>query len=382
MSARSIKWRSTERRSTESGSAVAGRCLRCAAASVGGLLGGCELRLGRPDFLWLLWLVPLVIAFYAYAAATRRRALERLIAPGLANSLVVGCRDGMLRTKAILVVFAVLLLTLSLSEPKLGFSWEEVHRRGTDLVIALDVSDSMLAEDTVSGEVTSRLVRAKREIIDLFAMLEGDRVGIVAFSGAAFLECPLTVDYAAASQFVDMLDSESISAKGTALGDAIRTSVKAFNSANGDNRAVILITDGEDTVGDALEAAEEATKQGVHVFAIGIGRDEGAPIPQASGGFRRDSRGELVLSRLDEPTLKKIAVITGGNYARSVTGDMDLEAIYKQGILRKVEAQDITAKHKKRWHERHQWLVAVALLALAVEALLPEGRWRFKWRHS
>ncbi|MCB1034866.1 MAG: VWA domain-containing protein, partial [Acidobacteria bacterium] len=170
-------------------------------------------------------------------------------------------------------------MVLALAEPKYGFTWEEVKREGVDIVVALDVSDSMLVEDAESGGKLSRLERAKREITDLLRLMEGDRIGLVAFAGTAFVECPLTLDYGAAEIFLGAIDTDLIPVKGTALGDAIRTSLAAFEGAAQPSRAIVLITDGEDHGGDAVKAAAEARPAGVRIFAIGIVRDEGAPIP-------------------------------------------------------------------------------------------------------
>ena len=212
-------------------------------------------------------------------------------------------------------------------------------------------------------------------------MLDGDRIGLVAFAGTAFIECPLTLDYSAAEVFLDAIDTDLIPVKGTALGRAIRESLKAFEGANNESRAVILITDGEDHDGEALKMAEKAKLEGVRIFPIGIGRDEGSPIPKAGGGFRRDRQGELILSQLDEKTLQKIALTTGGRYVRSVTGDVDLEKIYLQGIKTSLENQELGSKRRQRWKDRFQWLLAISLFALALEPLIGERR-RLKRRRA
>ncbi|MGB5514802.1 MAG: VWA domain-containing protein, partial [Thermoanaerobaculia bacterium] len=253
---------------------------------------------------------------------------------------------------------------------------EEVTREGVDIVVALDVSDSMLVEDAESAGRLSRLERAKREIADLLDLLQGDRIGLVAFAGTAFLECPLTLDYGAAAIFLDTLDTDLIPVKGTDLAEAIRVSLRAFEGAGSTSQAVVLITDGEDHSGQALRAAQEAKVAGVRVFTIGIGRDEGAPIPAPGGGFRKNRRGEIVLSRLDETTLQKIALETGGRYVRSVTGDVDLEQIYSQGIKAVLEDQELGSKRRQRWEERYQWLVAIALFCLTLEPLIAPRRRR------
>ncbi|MCY3927890.1 MAG: VWA domain-containing protein [Acidobacteria bacterium] len=340
------------------------------------LLVGCEVRSGRPDALWLLWLGPGLLLFYIYAFRTRSRLLGRFASPEMLPALVAGVSRPRRRLKAVLVLVAVLALVASLSQPRWGFVWEEVHREGVDIVVALDVSDSMLVRDAEAGGELSRLERAKREIADLLGRLEGDRIALVAFAGAAFLELPLTLDYSAAALFLEAMDPDLIPTKGTAIGEALRVSLEAFERVasvgSRQSRAVILITDGEDHLGEAQEVAETAAAAGVRVFAIGIGRDEGAPIPREGGGFRTDRRGEIILSRLDEAALQRIALTTGGRYVRSVTGDVDLEQIYAQGIKAQLEDQELGSSRRQRWQERFQWLLVIALAALMLEPLISD----------
>ena len=335
-------------------------------------LSGCaDVRIGSPESLWLLWLVPGTFVFLVYAFRKRSLLLHRFAAPEMVSRLTAGLSRSRAVFKAALILIALSAAIVALTEVKYGFTWEEVKREGVDIVVALDVSDSMLVEDAESGGNLSRLERAKREIADLLALLEGDRIGLVAFAGTAFLECPLTLDYGAAEIFLDAIDTDLIPIKGTDLATAIRESVRAFNGGSHSSQAIILITDGEDHSGQALEAAQEAKTAGIRIFTIGIGRDEGAPIPSQGGGFRRDRRGEIVLSRLDEPTLQKIALDTGGRYVRSVTGDVDLEQIYAQGVKASLEDQELGSKRRQRWEERFQWFVAVALVLLMIEPLIP-----------
>lgn len=336
------------------------------------VLGGCDLRFGEPRWLWLAWLTPLLGAFFAWSIARRRRLTERLVGAALAPSLAVGASTGRAWLKAGLVLASVLAMTLAVAEPRYGFTWEEVERRGADLVIALDVSDSMLATDGAGPEALTRLERAKRKIDDLVGMLDGDRVALVAFAGAAFVECPLTLDYAAMSAFVSDMETDVVSAKGTSLAEAIRVSLRAFAGGSAESRAILLISDGEDTTGEARAAAEDAAEKGVRIYAVGIGSPEGVPIPGPDGSFRREPNGELVLSRLNERALQDVATVTNGAYVRSVTGDVDLEAIYRRGIQAALAERDLGSRRKQRWHERYQWLVALALLTLSLEALLPD----------
>lgn len=336
-----------------------------------------DIKVGSPESLWLLWLIPALLAFYIYAFRTKTRLLQRFASPEMLSRLTAGVSRPRQYFKAALVLFGIFAAVLSLAELKYGFTWEEVTREGVDIVVALDVSDSMLVEDAESGGKLPRLERAKREIADLLLLMEGDRIGLVAFAGAAFIECPLTLDYGAAAIFLDTIDTDLIPVKGTALGEAIQTGVKAFEGSSHKSKAMILITDGEDHTGAALRAAEEATVAGIRIFTIGIGRDEGSPIPAPGGGFRRDRRGEIILSKLDETTLQKIALNTGGRYVRSVTGDVDLEQIYSQGIKATLEDEELGSKRRQRWEERYQWILALAILALMLEPLISE---RFRRR--
>lgn len=343
------------------------------------------MRIGRPELLWLLWLVPAAAAFYLYSFRRKRRLLARFASPELLPRLTGGASRPRQVAKALLVLVGFAAALLSLAGIEYGFAWEEVQRRGVDLVVALDVSDSMRVEDAETGGKLPRLTRARREIVDLLRLMEGDRVGLVAFAGTAFVECPLTLDYGAAEIFLGALDTDLIPVQGTALAEAIRTSLGAFEGLGasegggekaapsaGSSRAILLITDGEDHEGDVMAAAAEAKAAGVKIFAIGIGRDEGAPIPAPDGGFRRDARGEMILSRLDEPTLQKVALATGGRYVRSVTGDIDLEQIYAQGIKATLEDRELGSRRRQRWHDRFQWALALALAALMLEPLVPE----------
>ncbi len=341
------------------------------------LVLGCEVRTGRPDALWLLWLGPGLLLFHVYAFRARARLLGRLASREMLPFLVAGVSRPRRRLKACLVLVALVALVASLAQPRWGFVWEEVRREGVDIVVALDVSDSMLVHDAEAGGELSRLERARREIADLLRRLEGDRIALVAFAGEAFLELPLTLDYSAAALFLEAMEPDLIPTKGTAIGEALRVSLDAFDRVasvgSRQSRAVILMTDGEDHLGDAQQVAEVAAAAGVRVFAIGIGRDEGAPIPREGGGFRTDRRGEIILSRLDEAALQRIALTTGGRYVRSVTGDVDLEQIYAQGIKARLEDQELGSSRRQRWQERFQWLLVVALAALMLEPLISDG---------
>jgi len=207
-------------------------------------------------------------------------------------------------------------------------------------------------------------------------MLEGDRIGLVTFAGTSFVQCPLTLDYGACKMFLDHIDTDLIPVPGTAIAGVIRTSLKSFIKGERKSKALILITDGEDHEGEPVDAAREAKKEGIKIFPIGVGREGGAPIPlkSGSGGFKKDRRGDMIITHLDEVTLQKIALETGGSYVRSVTGDMDLDKIYLEGIRQHVEQKQLKSTRKRRWEERFQWFVFFALLFISIEFLVSERK--------
>jgi len=330
------------------------------------------MRFGQPEYFHLLWLCVGLILFLVWTERNRSRLTAAFcddrVLPKLLDRQALKKR----KIRNILAVLAVTCLILALTQPRWGFKWEELRQEGVDIVVVLDVSRSMLAEDIKPN----RLERAKRKVKDLIGMLAGDRIGLVVFAGTSYLQTPLTLDYAAAEMFLGIIDTDLIPVPGTVLGQAIRTAVKAFPDKRKTAKAIILITDGEDHEGHALEAAKLAGKKGIKIFAIGIGRELGAPIPQTGqkSGFEKDERGEVVLSKLDETGLQKIALETGGIYVRSVTGDMDLSKIYLENISRKIGKKEIKTARRKIWQERFQWFVLIALICLAGEFLINERK--------
>jgi Ca-activated chloride channel family protein len=331
------------------------------------------MQFGNLNILVFLWLIPGLGLFYFFSFRRKDLLLRTFCADGsLLQRLLHGVSRGRQVAKAVLIVAAIGLALVALARPRWGFRWEEVKRKGVEIVVALDVSQSMMARDVDPN----RLERAKREVTDLVRMLQGDKVGLVAFAGSSFIECPLTLDYGAFSLFLDALSPDLIPVPGTALAGALRTSLSAFDKSANTSRAVIMITDGEDHEGDAVKAAEEAKEQGVKIFTIGIGSREGAPVPlqDGSGGFKKDSHGGLVLSKLDEGILEQIALTTGGKFVHSVTGDMDLKTIYLQGIRKEMEGREFASTRIKKWKERFQWPLFAAVLCLIAEAMLRETR--------
>lgn len=310
----------------------------------------------------LLWL-------YRRADARRRADLARFAAESLIGHLTRSLSPGRRALKRALVALSVACAAISLARPQWGFVWEETHRKGLDLMLAVDVSKSMLAQDVRPD----RLARAKMAVEDLLQKLEGDRVGLVAFAGSAFLQCPLTLDYNAFRQSLEALDVSVIPRGGTDIAAAIRETVTALEGKDEGERILILLTDGEDLEGRALEAARQAGAGGLKVFTVGVGSSSGelVPVPDGKGGtaFARDRDGQFVKSRLDESMLSQIAEATGGRYEPLGIGSLGLETIYEKGLA-PFARRDLASRMHKVPIERFQWPLALSLLCLVTEPLI------------
>lgn len=325
----------------------------------------------RIEMLFFIWAVPVLFLVIVYGMRRRRMIMRRFASPHGLRIIAPDTVGGRRWVKGSLLMGTVLFTAVALAGPKYGYRWQEIRQQGVDIIIALDCSRSMTAADIQP----TRLERAKREVFDLLAMLKGDRVGLVAFAGTAFLQCPLTLDYEAFNLFLNTLSPEYLPVGGTDITGALATALNSFDPKGTSDKAVILITDGENTGnGDPLKAAETLKEKDIKLFCIGVGGSDGVPIPEPAGGFKKDRSGQIVLSRLDENTLKKMAVVTGGTYVRSVAGDMDLDAIYTDEILRTMQAETVSSGRKQVWEDRFQWPLALALLCLVAELLLPVTR--------
>ncbi|MGA6926845.1 MAG: VWA domain-containing protein [Desulfosarcina sp.] len=325
----------------------------------------------RTEMLFLIWIVPLLILIVVHGMRRRREILRRFSSDHGLAIITPERVDGRRWIKGTLLAGATFFVLVALAGPRYGYRWQEIRQRGVDIIIALDCSRSMLVADIQP----SRLERAKREVFDLLSMLQGDRVGLVAFAGTAFLQCPLTVDYSAFNLFLEVLSPDYLPVGGTDISHALNAAREGFDPDSASDKAVILITDGENTgSGDPIEAAESLKEKSIKLFCVGVGGTDGVPIPEAASGFKKDTAGQIVLSRLDESTLKRMAVVTGGTYVRSVAGDMDLEAIYTQEIRRTMEADALTAGRKQVWQDRFQWPLVLALICMAAELMLPLTR--------
>jgi Ca-activated chloride channel family protein len=338
-----------------------------------------------PTSLAALALVPGLIAFFLWAGRRRREALAAFVAAALLPAVAPDVDPRRRLLRAVMLTAAVLLLVVALAGPRWGFRWEEVRREGIDLIVAVDTSRSMLATDVKPD----RLARAKLAVQDLLTQLHGDRIGLVAFAGTAFLQCPLTLDYGAFAQSLQAVEVGLIPKGGTALTAAIDTSLGAFEGRQGKHQALLLITDGEDHEGKVKEAAARAAERGVKIYTVGIGTSEGELIPDESGRFLKDRKGQVVKSRLDETGLQEIAVETGGVYLHGTGTSLGLAELYRD-YIDPMEKRELGSQLERRFEHRFQVPLAVALALLLLEPLvgerrLPAGaarRWWAPWRRG
>ncbi|MDZ8119247.1 VWA domain-containing protein [Pontiella agarivorans] len=326
----------------------------------------------NPDIL--LGLIALLPLLLITGLMLRRRIhlLKKMADDGLWPTMIPLLSPGRQRTKNFLRVLAFAFLIAALARPQWGFKWEEVKQHGLSIIVALDTSKSMLAQDIKPN----RLQQAKWGVRDLVKELSGDRIGIVAFSGDAFLQCPATIDYAAFLMMLDDIYAGIVPIGGTDLFQALETSVESFKKSEEtqSDKVIILISDGESTTGDPLALLPRLKEEGIHVFAIGVGTKEGDLI-QTSEGFVKDSKGNVVKSSLDEKLLERLAFETGGFYVRSAPGDFGLERVYQQGIAQ-LQREDRETRMSKIWTERFQWFAGAALLILILESLIRPIKWR------
>jgi Ca-activated chloride channel family protein len=323
--------------------------------------------------LWmlnLLWLLPLAAVALIVQSRKKKRAMQGFADPHLLNRLTALEHRGRRFIKALLLLLSLGLMLFALAGPRWGSHYEEVSQKGVDIMLLIDVSPSMLVEDIAPN----RLERARREILDFIKIVQGDRVGLIAFAGAAFIQCPLTLDYAALEMFLSALQPDLIPVPGTDLGAAIDMGIAAFDDESATDKVILLITDGEDNENQGLKAARQAAAKGVKIFVFGIGDVGGGPIPEldGSGGFKKDRQGKLILSKLEEEGLQDIASLTGGTYVRSVAGDLDLDVLYFDGIKSHTQAQELKSGKIKVYEERFPLFVLAAFILLLIEGFIDE----------
>ena len=328
---------------------------------------------GAPEWLWGLLLVPLLIALFMRAEHRGLKRLQQFVSARLLPQLA-----GTVNRRRRIIRFGLMLLGLalaivSLAQPRWGYTFEDVKRKGLDLLVAVDTSRSMLSNDVQPN----RLERVKLAIQDLIDELQGDRVGLIAFAGRAFLQAPLTIDYDAVVEAVSDLDTKTIPEGGTNISSAITLATQSFGKSAMGNRTLIIFTDGEELSGDAVKTAKAAADAGVRIFTIGVGTPQGSLIPvtgdNGETSFVKDSAGQVVKSKLDDKRLREVAEATGGFYLHLENGPRTMQQVQSEGLA-KMQAAEMDVRLSRRPIERYEWPLGAALIALALSILIPERK--------
>ncbi len=329
-----------------------------------------------PRMFWfLLILATPLAAFFWWAWRKRQQLVTQFISERLLNQLKVGVSPNRQKARMVIFVAAIIFLIVALARPQWGTTHEEARQHGLDIMVAIDTSNSMLAEDVPPN----RLARAKLAALDLMHRAKTDRLGLVAFAGDAFLQCPLTLDDAAFSQSVDSLDTKTISQGGTAIAQAIDEARKAFKDESDNHKVLVLFTDGEDHDGEAVEAAEKAAKDGMIIFTIGLGTTEGELLrvrdDRGRMDYIRDEQGNPVKSHLNEELLQQIARTTRQGFYLPLRGTKTMDNLYDQGIA-PLPKSEKTSRTFQSYHEQYHWFLGIAIALLLLETFLPERKRR------
>ncbi|HYY14497.1 MAG TPA: VWA domain-containing protein [Chthoniobacterales bacterium] len=336
---------------------------------------------GAPEWFWALLAIPGLAALYLRAEHRAAERLREFVSPRLLPQLAATIDRRRRAVRFGLHLFGLALAIVSLAQPRWGYTFQDVKRKGLDLLLAVDTSRSMLSNDVAPN----RLERVKLATQDLISQLQGDRVGLIAFAGRAFLQAPLTIDYEAAVESINDLDTKTIPEGGTNISEAISLATQTFGKSAMGNRALIIFTDGEELSGDAVKATRSAAEAGVHIFTIGVGTSQGSLIPIGAEGdgtaFVKDASGQVVKSKLDEKRLQEIAQIGGGVYLHLENGQRTTQQLYTEG-LSKLTAAEMDVRLSRQPIERYEWPLTLALLALTLSILIPERKRERAARYS
>ncbi len=331
------------------------------------------LRFEHPEYLYWLLVIPVLVIIYILFRLGQKRRFERFAQIGMREQLVPSYSTRRANFKFVIFLFVIACSILALANLQSGSKMEEVKREGIDLYIAVDVSNSMNAEDIVP----SRLERSKQAINKLISEMKGDRIGVIVFADKAFVQLPITTDYSAAKMFLSTVNTSLVASQGTAIAEAINLAVKSFSDEE-HSKAIVIISDGEDHENDAaVKAAQEAAKQGIRIYTIGMGLPDGAPIPQYNQyghqtGYRKDKNGNTIITKLNEAMLQQIAAAGNGIYVRASNSNVGLEKIYDD--IEKLDKSEIEAKVFTDYEDQFQWFVGAAIVLLLIEMLISSGK--------
>lgn len=322
-----------------------------------------------PHYLLLLLLIPFFFLGIGLWLWGRRRRLRRFGDEALVNELMPSWSRGKLWVRTVLLSLAFFFFVIGLSRPQIGAKLKEHKIKGAEIMIVLDVSNSMLAQDYSPD----RLERAKLAISRITDKLKDDRIGLIVFAGTSFVQLPITSDYVSAKMFLNSISTESIPIQGTAIGDAISTAVRGFSAQSEHSRAIIVITDGENHEDDAVAAAKQAAEAGIKVYTIGVGSADGQPIPM-NGELLKDKDGNIVVTRLDEETLRKVASAGGGAYVHAGNDEFGLTPIISD--IRKMEDEEYNSVVFEEYNEQFMYFLGIALVFFVLEMLVGDRRAR------
>lgn len=320
-------------------------------------------------YLLLILLIPVFFILQAAVSAVRKRRIRKFGDEALVRQLMPSYSSSKAWVKTVLLSIGFFFFVIGLARPQIGAKLKEHSTKGAEVMIALDVSNSMLAQDYSPD----RLERAKLAISRLVDKLQDDRIGLVLFAGTSFVQLPITTDYVSAKMFLSGISTESVPVQGTAIGDAISTAIRSFSAQSEKSRAVIVITDGENHEDDPVSAAKDAAEMGIRVYTIGVGSAQGQPIP-TPGGLLKDSNGDIVVTKLDEATLQAIAQAGGGLYVHAGNDEFGLNPIIDE--IRKLEDEELSSVMFEEYDEQYMYFFGLALLFFVLEMLV--GRRRSK----
>lgn len=329
-------------------------------------------QLENSYYLYALGLIPIFIVIYWLLNRWRRKALAAFGSLAVIQQLFPDVSTTKRTWKFILYLLAFAFVVVGIVNPQVGTKLEEVKRKGADLMICLDVSNSMNAEDLQPN----RLEKAKQAISKLINKLEGDRLGVIVFGGEAYVQLPITTDYSAAKLFLESINTDMIPTQGTAIGNAIDLALESFGKDEGKNKAIVVITDGENHEDDAIKAAEAAAEKGIVVHTIGMGSADGAPIPvyrnNVREGYRKDNEGNTVVTKLNEQVLQEVSAAGNGIYVRASNADAGLNNVLS--AIDKLEKKQFESKMYSDYEDRFQWFIAAALVLLLIELFMSERK--------
>ena len=325
------------------------------------------INFAQSQYLLLLLLIPFFFILHALVIRLRKRRLRRFGDETLVKQLMPSYTVSKAGVRLVLFSLAFFFFVIGLSRPQIGAKLKEHETKGAEIMIVLDVSNSMLAEDYSPN----RLDRAKLAISRLVDKLRDDRIGLIVFAGNSFVQLPITTDYVSAKMFLSSISTESVPVQGTAIGDAINTAMRSFSAQSEKSRAVIVITDGENHEDDPVTAAKQAAEMGARVFAIGVGSPEGKPIPM-NGELLKDKDGEIVVTRLDEKVLQDVAAAGNGVYVRAGNNEFGLNPIIED--IRKMDDERYNSIVFEEYDEQFMYFLAIALFFFVVEMLVGDRR--------